>query len=235
MRVARGAAYPLITSLRRLSSVFVSGLGSTTAVALGTGLGVLRLGLGVVKFLVQLGVFASVLYTLLALDIDPVERLLQLLPMSEASQDRASRAVTRAMRGVFVSSLKLSAFHAGFTWLTLRAFDAHFVCLATAASAVVAVLPLVPVALVAAPAVLELALLRGAPVKALVLAALHLGAYYFGDDLIFREVEPTLPYLVGLGVFGGMYTFKNPLQGVLLGPMVLALLSVGYNLHRDLY
>jgi hypothetical protein len=33
----------------------------------------------------------------------------------------------------------------------------------------------------------------------------------------------------------GMYTFKNPLQGVLLGPMVLALLSVGYNLHRDLY
>ncbi|KAF6262359.1 hypothetical protein COO60DRAFT_650220 [Scenedesmus sp. NREL 46B-D3] len=49
------------------------------------------------------------------------------------------------------------------------------------------------------------------------------------------QVEPTLPYLVGLGVFGGMYTFKNPLQGVLLGPMVLALLSVGYNLHRDLY
>jgi hypothetical protein len=93
------------------------------------------------------------------------------------------------MRGVFVSSLKLSAFHAGFTWLTLRAFDAHFVCLATAASAVVAVLPLVPVALVAAPAVLELALLRGAPVKGLVLAALHLGAYYFGDDLIFREVR----------------------------------------------
>jgi hypothetical protein len=93
------------------------------------------------------------------------------------------------MRGVFVSSLKLSAFHAGFTWLTLRAFDAHFVCLATAASAVVAVLPLVPVALVAAPAALELALLRGAPVKGLVLAALHLGAYYFGDDLIFREVR----------------------------------------------
>jgi hypothetical protein len=59
MRVAQGAAYPLITSLRRLSSVFMSGLGSTTAVALGTGLGVLRLGLGVMKFLVQLGVFAS--------------------------------------------------------------------------------------------------------------------------------------------------------------------------------
>lgn len=44
VRVARGAAYPLITLLRHVSSVLVAGLGSTTAVALGTGLGVLRLG-----------------------------------------------------------------------------------------------------------------------------------------------------------------------------------------------
>jgi hypothetical protein len=28
--------------------------------------------------------------------------------------------------------------------------------------------------------------------------------------------------------------FSNPLQGVLLGPMVLALLSVGYSLHREM-
>jgi hypothetical protein len=44
VRVARGAAYPLITMLRHVSSVVVTGLGSTTALALGTGLGVLRLG-----------------------------------------------------------------------------------------------------------------------------------------------------------------------------------------------
>lgn len=44
VRVARGAAYPLITLLRHVSSVLVAGLGSTTAVALGTGLGMLRLG-----------------------------------------------------------------------------------------------------------------------------------------------------------------------------------------------
>jgi hypothetical protein len=44
VRVARGAAYPLITLLRHVSSGLVAGLGSTTAVALGTGLGVLRLG-----------------------------------------------------------------------------------------------------------------------------------------------------------------------------------------------
>lgn len=42
--------------------------------------------------------------------------------------------MTKALRGVFVSSLKLAAFHAGFTWLTLRAFGTHFVCTATVTS-----------------------------------------------------------------------------------------------------
>ncbi len=151
----------------------------------------------------------------------------------QESQEKASQAVTRAMRGVFVSSLKLLVFHAGFTWITLRAFGAHFVFLSTAVSGVAAVLPFLPVFLVALPAVLELAVLRGSWWRALLLGSLHVGAYTIADDLIYREIEPTLPYLIGLGIFGGMYTFKNPLQGVLVGPMLLALLSVGYSLHRN--
>ena len=39
------------------------------------------------------------------------------------------------------------------------------------------------------------------------------------------------PYLTGLGIFGGMYTFDNPLQGAIVGPMLLSLLSVFFNLH----
>eukprot|EP00967_Tisochrysis_lutea_P148390 scaffold283451_cov19-Tisochrysis_lutea.AAC.1 len=35
-------------------------------------------------------------------------------------QEMASRALSNAMRGVFASSLKLAAFHAAFTWLTLK-------------------------------------------------------------------------------------------------------------------
>lgn len=39
------------------------------------------------------------------------------------------------------------------------------------------------------------------------------------------------PYLTGLGIFGGMYFFDNPLQGAIIGPMLLSLLSVFFNLH----
>jgi len=35
-------------------------------------------------------------------------------------QEMASRAFSNATRGVFASSLKLAAFHAGFTWITLK-------------------------------------------------------------------------------------------------------------------
>lgn len=65
--------------------------------------------------------------------------------------------------------------------VTLRMFGvSHFVHLATALSAVAAVLPLLPVATVALPAVLELFFIRGQPLKALALAALHIGAYTVG-------------------------------------------------------
>jgi hypothetical protein len=39
------------------------------------------------------------------------------------------------------------------------------------------------------------------------------------------------PYFTGLGIFGGMATFDNPLQGAIVGPMLLSLLSVFFNLH----
>jgi hypothetical protein len=80
-RLASAIAAPMASTLSGIGGVFMG----TTAVALGTSLSVLRLGLGVVKFLVQVAVFASVLYTLLALGVDPVDRLLHLLPISEVS------------------------------------------------------------------------------------------------------------------------------------------------------
>lgn len=146
----------------------------------------------------------------------------------------ATATLTNALRGVFVSSLKLVVFYALFSWLVLRFFAVHFVYLLTTAAAVVAVLPAIPVPVVAVPAILELALLRGQWLNALILALLYFACYWFVNDLILGEIEPSMPYLTGLGIFGGMYAFTNPLQGVLLGPMLLALLSVAYNLHAEI-
>ena len=45
------------------------------------------------------------------------------------------------------------------------------------------------------------------------LLLLHVGAYFQADDVIMREIPGSHPYLTGLGILGGMYSFDNPLQG----------------------
>ena len=45
------------------------------------------------------------------------------------------------------------------------------------------------------------------------LMVLHLGAFFQADDIIMREIPGSHPYLSGLGILGGMYSFDNPLQG----------------------
>ena len=53
-------------------------------------------------------------------------------------------------------TMQLALFHALFTWLTLRMFETHFVYASTLASAIFALLPLIPSWLVAVPAALQL-------------------------------------------------------------------------------
>lgn len=57
------------------------------------------------------------------------------------------------------------------------------------------------------------------------------GCRYTADSIILGEIPNSHPYLTGLGIFGGLATFNNPLQGVILGPMALTVLSVLYNLR----
>ncbi|KAF5832978.1 hypothetical protein DUNSADRAFT_10965 [Dunaliella salina] len=70
----------------------------------------------------------------------------------------ASRALSNAMRGVFASSLKLAAFHAAFTWLTLKACGTHLTHLLTLVSMLVSVLPLLPCWVAVLPPAFELAM-----------------------------------------------------------------------------
>lgn len=48
---------------------------------------------------------------------------------------------------------------------------------------------------------------------AALLMLLHLAAFFQADDVIMREIPGSHPYLTGLGILAGMYSFANPLQG----------------------
>jgi hypothetical protein len=81
-------------------------------------------------------IFLALLFYLLATESDPLASAADLLPLSDSARLRASHALTISMRGVFVACIKLSAFHALFTWLSLSASNVHLVYMSTVASAV---------------------------------------------------------------------------------------------------
>lgn len=66
------AADPLITAGRALAGVFALSVGSTTAAAVMGGLGVLRLGLGLAKFGMQLMLFLALLFYMLTAQREPL-------------------------------------------------------------------------------------------------------------------------------------------------------------------
>ncbi|DBA70834.1 TPA: hypothetical protein ACH3X2_011607 [Trebouxia sp. C0005] len=233
-RLAAAGSEPLLAVGRALGAHLMHSLGSTTSVAITGGLGLIRLGLGVVKLGVQFTLFVAMLFLLLSAQQDPLQQAVRILPMSETAREHTAASFSEALRGVFQSALKLAVFHAVFTWLTFRAFSIQLVYVSTVASAVCSILPLVQVWMVAIPAAVQL-LVQDRMLAAVVLMVLHLAAFFQADDIIMREIPGSHPYLTGLGILGGMYSFDNPLQGALLGPMLLSMLSVFYNLHAKLF
>ena len=57
------------------------------------------------------------------------------------------------------------------------------------------------------------------------LMLLHLAAFFQADDVIMREIPGSHPYLTGLGILGGMYSFANPLQGTVTNHCFLRLVG----------
>ena len=82
-------------------------------------------------------IFLALLFYMLAAENDPLKTLADLLPLSPATKQRARVAFSNSMRGVFIAAVKLSAFHALFTWLSLTLANVHLVYMSTVASAVV--------------------------------------------------------------------------------------------------
>ena len=98
-RLLLAVADPLVAAARALVGVFALSVGSTTAAAVMGGLGVLRLGLGLAKFGMQLTLFLALLFYLLAAQREPLVHAVGVLPLSEAAKQRSAAAFNRALGG----------------------------------------------------------------------------------------------------------------------------------------
>jgi predicted PurR-regulated permease PerM len=221
LRVAGAAKEALQARASVILAGAGGGLATVTAWAARASFSVFGVAGGIVNFILKSVVFLTVLFHILSSKLDPAVRLVELIPVNEQVKDVAVASLTRGVRGVFVSCMKLALFHAAFTWVTFRAFGVHFVYTSTLASGATAILPLLASWSVSLPAALGL-LAKGQGLKGAALVVMHWVTLVFVDiDIYQSEIQLVHPYIVGLSVVGGMCVFDPALQGAVLGPLLV--------------
>jgi predicted PurR-regulated permease PerM len=175
-------------------------------------------------------VFLATLYYLLLNAHSPMHYLSQLLVLVDP-RHKIRLSVERTIKAILLSTLKISAFHALFTWLTFSLTGIDYVYFPSFVSGLMAAIPLISPFYVCFPAVFALMLQR-AFWSAAALFLSHLWAFWVVDTAILSEIPGTNPYVAGYAIFLGMYAFG--LEGVVLGPIIACFTTIIYHIFAEI-
>ena len=182
--------------------------------------------------------FTSLFYLMLYSKSDyfPMRRILEFIPMSNAAggtnvSKEIELALSEAIVSVFDASLRMALFYGVYTWLIHSVFGVSITFIPAAFAAVAGVVPFVGSYWGCLAGALELWLMRGESLYALLFFLLHMLPSYVVDQAIYSEVKGGAhPYLTGLAVAGGVYF--SGIEGAMIGPIILCCLLAGTNMYR---
>nr|CAB3267082.1 transmembrane protein 245-like [Phallusia mammillata] len=191
----------------------------------------------VLNFVVSFVIFFTSLFYLLSSSKDQykpleivgsaVKPLTLGTPFETAMQD--------AVSGVFGASIKMFGFYGLYTWVNHSMFGSNLVYIPSILAAIFGVIPLLTTYWVCIPSALEIWLLQGSLARAVGLFIFQFAPTLFVDAAIYRDISKTNggghPYITGLAVAGGLYTYG--LEGAISGPLILCFLLVTVNLYTS--
>ncbi|CAK8676798.1 unnamed protein product [Clavelina lepadiformis] len=192
-------------------------------------------GTMVLNFILSLVIFFTALFYLLASSSEqykPVEIIGSVIrPLSMGTP--IEKALEEVVSGVFGASLKMFGFYGLYTWVNHSMFGSNLVYIPSVLAALFGVVPLITTYWVCLPSALEIWLLQGSIMRAAGLVVCQFLPTFVVDTAIYKDIAQsgggTHPYLTGLAVAGGVYTFG--LEGAIAGPLILCLVLVAFNLY----
>lgn len=197
------------------------------------------------SFLFNMIVFVSTLFYLLSWSDEeylPVQWVMELLPhLAPPTTTGADDEITKdhlesfqkAIRSVFHASFRRAFFYGLYTWIMHTVLAIPVSILPSVLAAVAGAIPFVGPYWASLPAILELWLVEGSPMSAILLLVFSLLPVLFVDSLINGEIEGGHPYLTGLAIAGGIY-FAG-LEGALIGPILLCCLLFFMDIYGDVF
>ncbi|KAH7731192.1 Protein M01F1.4 a [Aphelenchoides avenae] len=199
---------------------------------------ILSFGSDILHFVIEVIVYLTAVYYLLANSIDqwlPLQWISQLTPFIQRSSVGAkpdvSTAIETAISGVFVLSAKMAIFYGSYTYFVHSLFDLNVIFVPSMVASIFAAIPIVPPYAVAIFGIVELYLVRGETAAAIVFGLANIAPLFFADAAFYSEIKGSHPYVTGLAVIGGMYWLG--LQGAIIGPIVLCCVLVLINLYAE--
>ena len=196
---------------------------------------VLTGGTMVLNFFISLLVFFTALFYLLSSSkgkYKPLEVLgTAFQPITKGGQ--VETAIANAVNGVFGASIKMFWFYGVYTWVNHCIFGSVLVYIPSILAALFGVIPVLTTYWVSIPSALEIWIIQGSFIRAIGLIVFQFLPTLLVDAAIYGDMSKNgagvHPYVTGLSVAGGVYSFG--LEGAVGGPLILCLLLVAVNLY----
>jgi predicted PurR-regulated permease PerM len=219
---------------------------SLISTVLGSFLGiVLAFGFELLSFFIEIIVFLSVVYYLLANSFDRWLPLTwidlvcktvmgknsaeELEKETENDEAHITTAIEESIQSVFVLSAKMAVFWGLYTAFVHSLFDLNVIFIPSILAACLAATPIVPPYSVLIFGAVELYLIRGEMAAGIVFTVMSIAPLMFADIAFYREVKNSHPYVTGLSVIGGIYWLG--FQGAIFGPIILCTMLALFNVY----